>query len=297
MNPYLVELRQRAEQGDSESQLELYHHLKANDESKEAIKWLKIAAEHGNLLAQMSLAQALYFGEEMEINYADSLKWMLIAAYKDNSQAQTFVAHLYREGLGARKDLVESFAWYSVCLDGIISRGLQNWNVEKQCSDLKSLLSASETDSANIRINSIKKRIGFLSENASPDKTTSALEAWEIKASAQAGNPRAQVQHALNCLKGQGVPRDTSEAATWTLKAAEQNFAPAQWMAGDMFRRGLGLSEDLVQAFAWNQLAASAGYDPAIKTSVELTSVLSSHQISEGLLLAVKIHDRISRKS
>jgi len=53
--------------------------------------------------------------------------------------------------------------------------------------------------------------------------------------------------------------KDDAEAVRWYRKAAEQDFATAQFNLGDMYERGRGVPQDDVQAVAWYRKAAEQG--------------------------------------
>jgi uncharacterized protein len=72
---------------------------------------------------------------------------------------------------------------------------------------------------------------------------------------------RAAAQHALAKMyeNGEGVPRNSSEAAKWFLRAAEQGHAGAQLFLGGMYASGDGVQRDYVQAYMWFSLSLAAG--------------------------------------
>jgi hypothetical protein len=54
----------------------------------------------------------------------------------------------------------------------------------------------------------------------------------EVKSKAEAGDAESQVELGLLYDKGEGVAKDHAQAAKWYRKAAEQNFAEAQYDLG-----------------------------------------------------------------
>jgi TPR repeat protein len=56
------------------------------------------------------------------------------------------------------------------------------------------------------------------------------ISTWMNKA--KAGDPAAQVKVGQMYIFGQGVGRDSSEAAKWFRKAADQNYADGQYRLG-----------------------------------------------------------------
>lgn len=56
----------------------------------------------------------------------------------------------------------------------------------------------------------------------------------------------------------EGVAKDLNQAVFWYKKAADRNDAEAQYYLGQMYRQGLGVPQDWVQAHMWFSLAGAA---------------------------------------
>jgi len=74
--------------------------------------------------------------------------------------------------------------------------------------------------------------------------------------SAQAGNVEAQVWLARLYSRGQGVPQNHAEAASWYRRAAEQGSAEGQSQLGAAYSIGRGVPQNYPEAFQWLKLAA-----------------------------------------
>ena len=78
----LEEVRQRAERGDANAQLELgaaYASGKDNGQNyTEAVKWLTRSAEHGNVTAATSLGAFYWAGQGVTQDYVDAYMWSAI---------------------------------------------------------------------------------------------------------------------------------------------------------------------------------------------------------------------------
>jgi len=81
----------------------------------------------------------------------------------------------------------------------------------------------------------------------------------DFAALALAGSPRAQLILGLKHIKGDGVPADPAEAATWLLRAAYQGEPTAQYWLGMLYARGQGVPIDPAQAIHWYEAAAQKG--------------------------------------
>ena len=57
--------------------------------------------------------------------------------------------------------------------------------------------------------------------------------------------------------EGRGVSKDYVETVRWLRKAAEQGYAKAQFNLGVMYDNGRGVPQDYAHAYMWFKLAAS----------------------------------------
>ena len=65
----------------------------------------------------------------------------------------------------------------------------------------------------------------------------------EVKAKAEAGDAESEVELGRRYDKGEGVVKDHAEAAKWFRKAAEQNYAMAQYNLGVCYERGVAKNQ------------------------------------------------------
>ena len=90
--------------------------------------------------------------------------------------------------------------------------------------------------------------------------TTKPLMAFdETRTEADNGEPKAQFKLGLMYALGDGVPKDSAEAAKWYRKAAEQGLATAQFNLGLMYDNGDGVPKDGTEAVKWYRKAADQG--------------------------------------
>jgi len=81
-----------------------------------------------------------------------------------------------------------------------------------------------------------------------------------LRARAEKGDADAQFNLGVKYYRGDGVPKDAVQAATWYRRAAEQGAASAQYNLGLMHTSGEGVPKDAVQAASWFRKAAEQGY-------------------------------------
>jgi len=85
----------------------------------------------------------------------------------------------------------------------------------------------------------------------------------EIRAKAERGFVKQEVELADVYFAGDGVPRDVSEAARWYEKAAADGDPVAQNQIGYFYQAGIGVPRDPVRAAHWYQLASASGLGEA----------------------------------
>ena len=76
------------------------------------------------------------------------------------------------------------------------------------------------------------------------------------------------------------------EAVKWYRKAAEQNYAPAQYNLGVCYVNGHGTAKDYVEGYKWWLLASAQGSEDAKNAVAMLENKASREQIAEGQKLA-----------
>jgi len=91
-----------------------------------------------------------------------------------------------------------------------------------------------------------------------------------IEAQAARGSADAQFSLGLKFANGKGPALDYAQAASWYLRAAEQNHALAQFNLGVMYANGQGMAPDKAQSILWFDRAAHLG-DPAAQYRLGIT--------------------------
>jgi hypothetical protein len=89
---------------------------------------------------------------------------------------------------------------------------------------------------------------------------------------AQEGDARAQTILALMYRYGEGTPQDLSSAFKWYKRAAELDYAPAQYHAGVMLAEGIGVEADFEGGVTWLTRASQAGFSRADSKLEELNA-------------------------
>ncbi len=115
-----------------------------------------------------------------------------------------------------------------------------------------------------------------------------AYLAWLPLAKAGDGDAQAAIADLYRSrLLGEPVSaiaarRDDNGAAWWYGRAARCGHVVAQLNLGDFFARGIGVEQDLVQAYLWLGLAARRGREWASNRQREVAAGMTAEQIAEG---------------
>jgi len=105
---------------------------------------------------------------------------------------------------------------------------------------------------------------------------------WYRKAAEQNYAP-AQYNLGLCYEHGNGVAANRVEAAKWYRKAAEQNYVDAQFNLGMSYEEADPGTEDWAEVYKWLSLAAMQGHERAKKFMTVLESkLMTPEQIAQG---------------
>jgi TPR repeat protein len=106
----------KAETGDAVAQStlgeEYYTGQNAPHDNAEAVKWFRKAAEQGNRRAQLYLGLSYEFAQGVPQDYAEAAKWFRKAAEQGDGNAQFCLGECYDKGQGVRQDYAEAAKWY-----------------------------------------------------------------------------------------------------------------------------------------------------------------------------------------
>jgi HEAT repeat protein len=94
---------------------------------------------------------------------------------------------------------------------------------------------------------------------------------------------------AIHHLGQHGVETDPAEAARWFLQAARAGDAFGRHNIGLLLESGNGTSRDLVEAYAWQSLAAAAGVEAAAAVLDRLEEVLTPEQLRRAQARAIEL--------
>lgn len=100
---------------------------------------------------------------------------------------------------------------------------------------------------------------GQLSPESSPHDSTQKVVVLPIPETAQSEDPEAQFELGATYDRGDGVPRDATQAFKWYQKAAEQGLAKAQFNLAVLYFTGDGVARNTEQAANWFRRSGEQG--------------------------------------
>ena len=107
-----------------------------------------------------------------------------------------------------------------------------------------------------------------------------------VREAAEQGDATAQFNLGVMYAKGEGVPRDDTEAVRWYRGAAVQDHADAQLFLGGMYAAGRGVLKDSVVAHMWFNIAGANGNEIARESRDNLERDMMRAEIARAAELA-----------
>ncbi len=136
----------------------------------------------------------------------------------------------------------------------------------------------------------------LLSISAIADDFKDGKEAYEredytaaisfFKKSAEQGNAYAQYSIGQMYRQGLGVTQDSKQAVSWFQKAAEQGFTQAQYNLGMMYGNGRGVMKDYIEAYKWHSIAYASGEKLPKDVRDSIVGLMTPSQIDSARKLA-----------
>lgn len=209
-------------------------------------------------------AKRFYWGMGENRDYTKALNLYLEAARLGDAEAQFIAGGMYFVGRGTEKNIREAFRLlYQAALNG------------KSSPESQKILGQS-----------------FLVGLAAPKNYPEAVR-WYQEASNN-GDRDAQNELAFLYFVGHGVIQDPAKAFDLFEKAARSGLAIAQYNLGIMWYTGNGVDKvDLVQSYAWFNMAAANGYQDAEGARSFLESVLNQQELNQAQALSNDLFQQV----
>ncbi len=274
---------------------------------KTAIKWFRLAADQNDANAQFNLGTMYRQGDGVEQDYETAAEFFQLSAAQGHASGQHMLGLLYDHGMGMPQDYTEALKWYRLsaeqespyaqfALGQLYRDGLGVPKSRSKAIAFFQLAVDQGDDEA-------KKQLALLSASYSSDDqdvTTDPalgshaieqgqdafengdyLEAMEqLYPLAEDGSAEAQFILGQMHRKGLGVDKNGQAALKWTELAAAQGHRDAQYNMGLIHHFGFGMAKDLQKAETWYKKAADQGHEGA-KENLSRLNARASKSISD----------------
>ena len=84
------------------------------EDSKEAVKWYRLAAAQGDAWAQLKIGFMYQYGTGVVQDHKEAVKWYRLAAAQGDASAQNALGFMYRNGNGVAQNYVRAHMWYNL---------------------------------------------------------------------------------------------------------------------------------------------------------------------------------------
>ncbi|MFC1678979.1 tetratricopeptide repeat protein, partial [Elusimicrobiota bacterium] len=187
----------------------------------EGVRWLRRAAEHGDLTAIDAVGLAYVNGEGIPRDLKEALRWFRKGALGGYAASQANLGRMLAQGLGTARDDVEGCLWYT-------------------------LASGQGHDAARQDLATVKAHM-----------RPAQRQECEGRAAAQPRPPLDPVKAAKVKIDA----GDAKGAVAILEPAAGNGYAPACVVLSDLYQKGVGVQADQMAAYKWLALAAVQGND------------------------------------
>ncbi len=187
-------------------------------------------------------------------DYTKARELFQVEADRGDPEAKHFMASLYYQGHGVKKDTVKALAL------------------------LKEAASA-DYDLSNATLGAM-----YLDGDSVNQDYQRAFN-YFLRA-AELGHLHSIFKVSQFYLNGAGVEQSDNKAAYWFKEAAIQGHLQAQHAYALLFAQGKGVPLDYVQAYAWINMPAQAGDDEAIKNKARLIKLMGAEDTQKAIKLA-----------
>ena len=282
-------LRLAANQGDLDAQITLLDIYESNDllpdDKHDARQWLLDAAEKGDVIAQYCTANLYHYGDnDLPADLKIAAHWYEAAAKQHHPISQLNFGYFCNNGEGIEKDVAAAHFWYSQAYEQLKNEacGATDGTIRPMAA----------LNLALMHYQGIGVTVNF----------DDALRLFEF--SAKAGNSTAQYFLGIMHSLGQGVQKNTEKAIYWFRLAADQGNLESIYRLGVAYFNGEGAPQNHIAGYALTSIVASEGDEAAAEdlSSIKFSQAemkaakkLALKMIEPGKLL--KVLDRFVKKT
>jgi TPR repeat protein len=227
-----------------------YYGIGVTKDFDQSFNWMNKAAAQGMPRAQRRLALMYLNGEGVEANTSEALRYAQMAANENDSYAQNLMGWFYKNGRGVPDDPQEAVKWYQ--------KAAEQGQIDAQIS-LAYIYASGVYGPTNTFGQGAEAQIK--SGGVAPNH--GLAEMWMKKGvdlnSAKGQFDFAKLLYSEFDTNGFQEQAKFPEAAEWYKKAAEQNYAPAQYELAEMYNYGKLGDDQRTNCIPWYLKAAAQG--------------------------------------
>jgi hypothetical protein len=226
-----------------------------------AVPWLRRAADQRHLPAYVELGALHLSGAGVARDDGAALGWFRRAAEAGSVEGAYLVGRMLVEGRGTNRNVSEAAKWYArAAANGhadaaywLAEMHAAGVDVPKDEAEAKRLF-ARAAEQGHF---AAKARI---EQQAAAERiAASAKKVARLRAAAERGSAKAQLELGHVYSRGEEAEEDEAEAVRWYRRAAEQGLADAMVALADQQRQGAGIAKNEAEAAAWYRKAAEIG--------------------------------------
>ena len=90
------------------------HGLGVECDPYQAVKWYRKAADQGNEISLLSLAEMYYYGERVRQDYTEAYYWYSELANRNDKDAQFQLGIMHSIGLGVDRNYQRAYFWFAI---------------------------------------------------------------------------------------------------------------------------------------------------------------------------------------
>ena len=226
----------------------------ANQNIDEGLRWLKQAAEQGDLKASSNMGWLYLDGKYIPQNYTEGAKWIGIAAEGGLPVAQSILGDLYKEGLGVDKNIAAADSLYRAAFE----KGLSDAGYK--------LFELNSSDYATFSADSLVNEGRYYYLKSAP---SAGVKLFYM--AADKGSPEAYALLGDAYTRAVGVPYDYNLSLQYYIKAALAGNPSAQFIIGELLEifpdalnsYKVGEDSNVSNPLYWFEQAASQGVTDA----------------------------------
>ncbi len=279
--PLTKALLQNSDHTNPEQQFQLgvlYHQM---HDYPEALKWLELSAEQGNVGAQALLGSMYYSGEEIQQNYKQALQFYEHAAEQGDPNAQAMLGVMYRDGNGVKIDYAESQKWLELAATQLDTPELwaqlgayyfnsDNFFLEVETDYEKGYYWLKKAaDSGNAEAQNYLGVINFVGIYV--EKNYKEAYKW-YKLAENSGCHKAYIDLGYMYQNGYYVEKNISKALEYYKMSAKFGDYSAYYMIGTIYEKGTEVEKDIPKAKEYYQKGAALGEQDAINALSRLST-------------------------